>query len=204
MSNSYKDTKDIHKSRYVYSDVVSAYYSYARDAKSVLEIGCGTGNNLYFFAENGCDTYGIDFNEHAVEFAKNLLKEKGLEADVRVGDVMDLPFEENKFDLILDRACLQHNRPEEVRKIMGEVERVLKPGGLFMLVNFRSSEDSAAKGLENDTTFDSYDYVNFATEEEIKEYLQNFEFEYFEHRVSHKKVPVENIHATYIIVARKK
>ena len=71
-----------------------------------MEIGCGSGNNLYYFAENGFDTYGIDSDEIAIKYAKDLLKSKELKTNIRVGNVVRLPYKDNKFDLILDRACL--------------------------------------------------------------------------------------------------
>ncbi|MBI3290797.1 class I SAM-dependent methyltransferase [Candidatus Falkowbacteria bacterium] len=121
--------KKIHKLRYVYSDVVSLVNTYLNKKGKVLEIGCGTGNNLVFFSENGWDTYGIDINKKAVDYAHKLLKSKNLEANIKIGNAEDLPYKDKKFDLVLDRACLQHNRINSIKKIIKEVYRVLKRGG---------------------------------------------------------------------------
>ena len=119
--------KKFHKLRYVYSDVVSLVNTYCKKGK-VLEIGCGTGNNLVFFAENGWDTYGIDINKKAIGYAHKLLKSKNLKAKITIGNVEELPYKNREFDLVLDRACLQHNRINSIKKIIKEVERVLVRG----------------------------------------------------------------------------
>ncbi len=195
--------KKPHISKYVYTDVVSLVNRYAKDKKTVLEIGCGTGNNLYYFAENGFDTYGIDSDEVAITYAKDFLKSKKLKADMRVGDVMALPYQSGMFDVVLDRACLQHNTITKIKKIMTEVVRVLVRGGVFILINIRSKKDSGAKNFKKDTTFKEYNYVHFTDKKELTSLLKNFKLNYFEHRINTISIPEKYIQATYILVAQK-
>ena len=105
-------------SRYTYSDVVTLFFQYGSDSKTILEIGCGSGNNLVFFSEIGCQTYGIDLDSRAVLEARDHLASKNLEADVRCGDVIKLPYEDGTFDLVLDRACMQHNQIDSIKLII--------------------------------------------------------------------------------------
>lgn len=195
--------KKIHELRYVYSDVVSLVNNYAKDKKKVLEIGSGTGNNLVFFAENGYDTHGIDLSEEAVDYARELLKVKNLKAEIKVGDVAELPYQDEEFDLVLDRACLQHNELSSIKKIIKAVKRVLKPGGLFMIVNFRSTADFSSGQSLKDPTFEHYEQVHFTSQEELELLLEGFEILYMEHLKTEVLIPKKYNKGTYILVAKK-
>ena len=113
--------KEIKPVKYVFSDVVSLVKTYANDKKIVLEIGSGTGNNLVFFAENDFDTHGVEIDQRAIDFAHDLLQNKNLKADIRLGDATKLPYNDGMFDLVLDRACLQHNKLDKIVQIIKEV-----------------------------------------------------------------------------------
>ncbi|PIR92256.1 hypothetical protein COU01_02785 [Candidatus Falkowbacteria bacterium CG10_big_fil_rev_8_21_14_0_10_44_15] len=192
-----------HKVRYVYSDVVSLVRNYTNKQGKVLEIGCGTGNNLVFFAENGWDTYGIDSNKKATEYARKLLKSKNQKAKVVTGNVEELPYRDKEFDLVLDRACLQHNQINSIKNIIKEVRRVLNRGGVFIIVNFRSKKDFSAKNFKKDKTFKIYDYVHYTTEKELRSLLKEFKIIYMEHLKTEVLIPKRYNKGTYILVAKK-
>jgi len=102
-----------------------------RSRVRILEIGCGTGANLWFLAREGFGTYGLDGAAHAVEKAKARLDEEcpGWHGKVMVGDARDLPFENDSFDAVIDMEAISCNSFEDSRKIYSETARVLKPGG---------------------------------------------------------------------------
>jgi len=83
----------------------------------VLELGCGTGNNLRFLAEEGFIPFGIDASPTAIEKARELLAAHELDATLQVGDITELPWPDNSFDLVLDRAALVHNTPARIRLV---------------------------------------------------------------------------------------
>ena len=56
----------------------------------VLEIGCGTGANIWFLAREGFDAYGIDGSKTAMVKAEQRLQEEGLKAHLQVGDIISL------------------------------------------------------------------------------------------------------------------
>jgi len=105
---------------------------------SVLELGCGTGNNLRFLAEEGFISFGIDSSPTAIEKARELLDRHGLHASLEVGDITDLPWPENSFDLVLDRAALVHNNPDRIRNALKEAHRTMKPGGKLISLGLKS------------------------------------------------------------------
>ena len=75
---------------------------------SVLDIGCGTGNTSIELAKKGFKVTGIDISDNRISSAKKRAEEMNLPIDFVVGDVEDLNFEDNSFDLIHCAAILHH------------------------------------------------------------------------------------------------
>ncbi len=123
--------------RWPFTEIVSAFsqrrstWAESR-APRVLEVGFGAGNNLWFLAEAGFAVSGIEYSATAVEHALDRLKGLGLSADLRVGDLTDLPFEDESFDFVLDRGALTQNLHAHIRAAAGEIHRVLAPDGQLL------------------------------------------------------------------------
>jgi tellurite methyltransferase len=124
-------------------------------AKKVLDLGCGTGRHLVYFAEAGFEVYGIDQAPRALELARQWLHEAGLQADLRQGDMIDpLPYPDSFFDGVISIAVIHHTVLAKIKAIIAEMHRVLKPGGLvFVSVPWkdRQDEDHPANEIEPDT-----------------------------------------------------
>ncbi|MGI0021915.1 MAG: class I SAM-dependent methyltransferase [Nitrososphaeraceae archaeon] len=85
---------------------------------SVLEIGCGYGNNLDSF-EGLENVVGIDISEYAIHIAKQRFPQFRF----YVGGVLDIPLKE-KFDLVFSSAVIQHVKPHLLDKAFKEIFRV--------------------------------------------------------------------------------
>lgn len=106
-----------------------------RGSARLLELGCGPGANVWFMAREGYQVSGIDGSKVAIERATDRLASEGLRADLHVGDLVSLPFEDSSFHGVFDIAAIQHNVSRDQRLIVEEARRVLKPGGkLFAIV----------------------------------------------------------------------
>jgi SAM-dependent methyltransferase len=95
--------------------------------RSALEVGCGTG----WFAQRvrdelGADVVALDQSERMVELAH----QRGL--DARLGDVQELPFEDAQFDVVAANWMLYH--VPDLDCGLGEIARVLRPGGRLVAV----------------------------------------------------------------------
>lgn len=90
--------------------------------KTILEAGCGEGFILdrLYKAGVGEKRIGIDFSDDAIELAK---KERP-HLDVRKGDIYNIPFKDNSFDLVICCEVLEHL--EQPEKALAELERVTK------------------------------------------------------------------------------
>ena len=95
--------------------------------KMVLEIGLGLGTDILQFAKNGARVCGIDLTEGAVKLTQRRFLQEGLDGDFRQADFVNLPYEDNHFDLVYSFGVLHHS-PETDRGV-AEIFRVLKPGG---------------------------------------------------------------------------
>lgn len=104
------------------------------NVKRVLDLGCGSGRHLVYLAKRGFDVYGIDIAKHGIKIAANCLKKENLKAHLKVGDIYKkLPYKSNFFDAIISTATLHHNKIENIRKLIKEMERILKPKGLIFI-----------------------------------------------------------------------
>ena len=67
-----------------------------RPGQRVLDIGCGTGDNLIFFNKLGLDINGVDASPYMISRARERL---GNRCSLKIGRAEDLPFDDNEFDL---------------------------------------------------------------------------------------------------------
>jgi cyclopropane fatty-acyl-phospholipid synthase-like methyltransferase len=116
----------------------------------ILELGCGSGANLWMMAKEGFDAHGIDSAPTGVKLTKEMLRHWGVEADVRAADMLHLPFKDTYFDAVVDVVSMQHLNWKEHGKCLKEVKRALKPEGLFFTFHLGGGSTSASKGRKID------------------------------------------------------
>ncbi len=125
------------------------FYKRERENISLLEIGCGPGANIWFMARERFNVVGIDGSETAISKAKERLQQENLNAQLVVGDIVKMPFDDNLFDGIIDNECLYANNEQNTLLILSEISRLLKSNGLFYSRSF--SEDMfIGSRLQND------------------------------------------------------
>ena len=129
-------SKGLQVNRWPYHGVISTFKRLVAGSPpkrlKVLEVGCGTGNNLRFFAEEGHDVHGLDISPSAIGLARQYLESLGLETQLAVSDLASLPYDDATFDLTLDRGCLSYIAWASLPQTIGELHRVLKPGGVHL------------------------------------------------------------------------
>ena len=105
-----------------------------KSSATILDAGTGTGSNLRMLRDLGFSNFsGIDLSHEAIKYCA----EKNL-GTVQHGDVCDLPFLKESFDVVLATDIIEH--VEEDAKAILEIFRVLKPGGvcIFIVPTFQS------------------------------------------------------------------
>jgi SAM-dependent methyltransferase len=107
---------------------------------SVLDAGCGTGENALFFAARGHQVTGIDFLQEPIERAKQKAAERGIAASFLVQDALTLSGWGERFDTAIDSG-LFHVFPDDARRrYVAGLARVLRPGGRLLLLCFSDAE----------------------------------------------------------------
>jgi SAM-dependent methyltransferase len=102
----------------------------ANASGNILEIGFGTGLNLPFYPEHVRNITTVDPNAGMHRLAQQRIKQTRIEVDQRLLSGERLPFEDNTFDCVVSSFTLCSI--EDVKQALGEVYRVLKPGGRFL------------------------------------------------------------------------
>lgn len=99
--------------------------------ESVLDVGCGEGFTLEKFKNKniGKKLVGIDFLDTAIKIGK---KERPY-LDLRIGNIYDIPFKDNSFDLVVCSEVLEH--VDDPEKALSELERVTKKYILLSVPN---------------------------------------------------------------------
>ena len=101
-------------------------FSHFRERK-ILEIGFGMGTDLFQFASNGAEVYGIDLSPKHLEITQRRFELYGLNANLQLADAENMPFDDNSFDGVYSFGVIHHT--PNMQKTIEETYRVLKPGG---------------------------------------------------------------------------
>ncbi|MEO8854710.1 MAG: class I SAM-dependent methyltransferase [Ginsengibacter sp.] len=102
----------------------------------ILDVGCGGGRTIQKMAQLASDgkIFGVDISEKSVEISRKtnvqLIKEGRVE--IGNGSVSQLPYSDNMFDLVT--TFESHYFWPDIVNDMKEILRVLKPGGIFLIV----------------------------------------------------------------------
>lgn len=113
---------------------------------SVLDLGCGTGDNVLEMAERGHEAWGIDIVDMAIDQARAKARLRGLDATFLVGDALEIEHLNRTFDTVLD-CGLFHSFSDPEREIYAQqLSAVLPPGGRFHLMCLSDWEDDSWGG----------------------------------------------------------
>jgi SAM-dependent methyltransferase len=108
----------------------------------VLDIGCGAGAFLRLVVERGCEAHGIDASDALIEFARRRLPD----ADLRVGEMEDLPWEDDTFDLVTGFNSFFF--ANDIVAALREAGRVAKPGAPVVIQVWGSHERNDLEAMK--------------------------------------------------------
>lgn len=106
-----------------------------RGIKKVLDLGCGSGRHMVYLAKHGFEVYGIDIAPKGIEITKKWIKQEKLKANFKIGNIYKkLPYPNNFFDALISIHVMHHEKISNIRKLIKEIERILKPEGLVFII----------------------------------------------------------------------
>jgi ubiquinone/menaquinone biosynthesis C-methylase UbiE len=100
----------------------------------VLDLCCGSGQTTQFLVKLSQNVTGLDASPKSLERARQNVPE----ASYIEAFAQKMSFADNLFDVVHTSVALHEMQPQQLRKIINEVYRVLKPGGVFTLVDFHA------------------------------------------------------------------
>jgi len=103
---------------------------------SVLDIGCGTGENVLYLAEHGYAAAGVDGAPTAIKKARAKSKRRALNASFEVGDALNLPTPKRPFDTVIDSGLFHVFSDDERPRFRESLGRVVRSGGTYFLMCF--------------------------------------------------------------------
>jgi SAM-dependent methyltransferase len=107
-------------------------------SSSVLDVGCAKGFMLYDFQQiiPGITVKGIDISEYAIENSMNEIRDH-----VSVANAINLPFDDNSFDVVISVNSVHNLEREECAKALQEIERVSKGKSFITVDAYRNEEE---------------------------------------------------------------
>ncbi|WP_426252124.1 class I SAM-dependent methyltransferase [Paenibacillus pabuli] len=184
-----------------------------REKIKVLEVGCGTGSNLWYVSREGFSIYGIDGSKTAIEKAKKRLDSElsKWSGELVIGDITSLPYEDEEFDAVIDNEAICANSYESSIKIYNEICRVLKTGGKMYSRTFATGSWGDGTGekvgyntwLPNVGPSKDKGITRFSSKNDVEEFMKNFNIEEME-KVSRSYNNLHDNVIEWIVTASKK
>lgn len=122
------------------SDVMSALdlTGLIRPRMSVWVPGVGNSDIPLLLAQRGCQVTATDISETAVDLTNQKAIDRGVSLTVMQQDILECPFPDAVFDMVLDKACLDvfvRLQPRDVQAVWTQMQRVLAPGGVAVVIS---------------------------------------------------------------------
>jgi ubiquinone/menaquinone biosynthesis C-methylase UbiE len=126
----------------------------------VLDLGCGTGADAVFLAQQNYEVHGLDFSKEALRLAEHRARDCGVAVNWHECSALNTPFDDGYFDLVTDRGCFHHIGGALRGQYANEIARILRPGGVLFLRGNRKAEGPFFP-IDRDSLSQSFDAQRF-------------------------------------------
>ena len=174
-----------------------------------LDLGCGSGRNSLFLARAGFAVQALDLSPSGVARLRASAEEHGLPMGVTLGDMLALPYPGASFDCVLAFHAIYHTDRRGIEATIGEIGRVLRPGGeVYVTFNSQSNPSFTAPSSRR---LDAHTIVKtagpeagiphyYVDEAELRRLMASFEII----RLTHAEEVGADFHSFhYYVLARK-
>jgi len=153
---------------------------------NILDVGCGTGSHLELYQHYQCNLYGLDLSPSMLEIARKRL---GKNAQLDLGNATKMPYENNKFDLVITMLSLHEMSPETRSGALSEIQRVLKQDGRILMIDFHPGPYNPLQGWISKTIIFFSELA--AGREHFRNYRQFMKTKGLETLLSQHKLKIE-------------
>ncbi len=178
--------------------------------EKVLDLGFGLGRHVILFAREGFDTHGIEPTSSGFAYCEEWLEAEGLHADIRTGEMTELPYGDGFFDFVLSWNVIYHGTLSRLRKALEEIRRVARKGGLVYLTMNSTRNKHYGQGTEiepdtflNPMKMDGDLPHHYSDEGEVKALLEDWEVVRIEEREESLAGIIDPGSYHWMILARK-
>jgi SAM-dependent methyltransferase len=106
----------------------------ARGARSILDLGCGSGRHVVHMSKIGLRVTGLDNAPTALKLTREWLQQEQLESNLILADMRQpLPFGNDSFDAVLSTQVIHHALLATVIATAQEIQRVVCSGGVVLI-----------------------------------------------------------------------
>jgi ubiquinone/menaquinone biosynthesis C-methylase UbiE len=144
----------------------------------ILDLGCGSGRDVNYFATQKIDVMGLEFSYNLSILAKNYSNQPIVQADL-----CNIPFVNKSFDLVWSIGSLLHIKKENIKEALFEIKRVLKMHSILLT--------SIKEGAGEETSKDGR-YFAYYELEEWKNILNNTGFEVIKYSITTERRTLNN------------
>lgn len=137
-----------------------------------IDLGCGAGNYAVYLAGRGFEVTGVDISPTAIKIAKENARRKNVSCNFIVADVVQgLDELRQTWQFAYGWGLLHHISPEQRQKYVGNVARILEPGGKYLSISFSEKDTGfAGSGKRRQSQLDTALY--FSSEDQLKKLFE--------------------------------
>ena len=171
--------KEYNRSNIKYDDWLDSFKESIDNCNTpIIDLGCGSGNDTLYLIEKGKEVIPCDIAINAINNIKKNFPE------VKRAECFDMaeefPFEDNSTDLIISDLAIHYFKEEVTFKVLEEINRVLKPNGVFIFRVNSMKDINHGAGQGNEIEKHLYEtedgrYKRFFDLEDIKKFFNNWE-----------------------------
>lgn len=134
----------------VFDNWLDKYEDLLKERKDdqMLDLGCGNGADTKYLVERGYDVISCDFADNALENVRRFVKKSSVK---KVDMTEELPFNDGSFGVVVADLSLHYFDTETTKKLIAEIQRILKMGGvLFARVVSSSNYQNPVEEIGNE------------------------------------------------------
>ena len=193
---------------YPHSQTVSLFETRFKNKNlSILELGCGSGNDHVYFRKNYSNVTGIDISISAIKNSKKLIKKNKIRniKNLIVMDLKDVKKIIKKFDIVYDYRTLSNLPKKFIKQVCIDVIKIIKPNGFFCfkLYSKKWIKDQRSKPYSIGKTKNVY-FTSFSKKEIYDLIPKKFEIIKFEEHMYIDKIKNDVLHCEFDIITRLK